>query len=441
LASPEATEIRRRHAAWCLALAEEAAAHFLRADELAWFDRVEGEFDNIRAAVAWMVEQDDAEAQLRLASALWRFLRVRGHMGEGRRWLEHGLATGTAVPPALRSRALFTATLLAYHQNDYPRAVALVEELLALSQEIGNEEDAAWSRLLLGICAMDLGNAQAAEPLLEEATTALRERGMHSWLVAGLSYLGLAANRLGQRERAVALAEEAIALQRQGPERGMVTPAFQAFPLETLAAVAQDAGDHQRAVELYRQSIAIWEETEDTWHIADCLTGLADIAGARRQPRLAASLLGAAEALRETLGSSLRPRFRDVHERALAAARAGLGDEALAAAWAEGRAMPLAEAIATAARVKETIAIAGQAAAAPMPRDRRLLAAGAPAGLTPRELEVLRLIAEGLPDREIAARMFVSHRTVTSHVTNILNKLGVASRSAAVAQAVRHGLA
>ncbi|HUG61182.1 MAG TPA: response regulator transcription factor, partial [Methylomirabilota bacterium] len=230
------------------------------------------------------------------------------------------------------------------------------------------------------------------------------------------------------------------ALQEDGPENPRVTRGFQAFPIETLAMVAHDAGDHARAAGLYRQSIALWEKSEDTWHIADCLTSLAEIAGVERLPGVGARLLGAAEALREMLGVSLRPRYRHAHERALAAAQAGLDPDAFAAAWSEGRSLSLAEIAAVAAQMEKTIVAGSDGAAESMSPDHRPGAAGARAGLTPRELEVLDLIAQGLPDREIAAKLFISHRTVTSHVGSILTKLGVASRSAAVAYAVRHGL-
>jgi non-specific serine/threonine protein kinase len=430
-ASGGARRARDRHAAHFVALAGQADPKFLGADEWMWLDRLEAELGNFRVAIAWAAERDDCETELRLATALWRFLRVRGHMTEGRRWLEHGLARGEEVEPALRSRALWVAGLLAYHQNDYDCSSALHWQALALSRQLRDTGSAGLALGLLGAAALDRGRYHEAIPLLEEAVPAVRDAGQHRWLMAFLGFLGEAAYRLGDRDRAAAVAEEAIALGQDDQDdsgAAKVGEPLLAIPLETLAALARDAGDSRRAAELYRQSIDVWRTPGDTWHIADCFTSLADVAGTWRQPALAARLLGAAERLREELGASLRPRFRETHERAVAAARGALDHEAFAAAWAGGRAM----------RLEEAIAAASGVAVPTTPGIPSPPAAGG--GLTPREREVLRLIAEGHSDREIAAALFISPKTAGNHVTSILAKLGVSSRAAAVARAYRDGL-
>ena len=146
----------------------------------------------------------------------------------------------------------------------------------------------------------------------------------------------------------------------------------------------------------------------------------------------AARLLGAAEAQRDALGNIAALPERASYERAAATARGVLGEAAFAAAWAAGRALPLDEAIAEARRIGE--------AAASAPDRAENAAASASDILTPRERDVLRLLVEGRTDREIAAALFISHRTVMRHVSGILAKLGADNRTAASNLAVRRGL-
>lgn len=148
------------------------------------------------------------------------------------------------------------------------------------------------------------------------------------------------------------------------------------------------------------------------------------------QAEQAARFFGAAEALRERHGLALVPVERPRLERAMAPARARLTRAAFAAAFAAGRALPLEEAIA------EALAVADTVAAASPPTD-----AAAALGLTRREREVLRLLAEGRSDREIAEMLFISPKTAGVHVSHVLGKLGVPSRTAAADHALRHGLA
>lgn len=160
---------------------------------------------------------------------------------------------------------------------------------------------------------------------------------------------------------------------------------------------------------------------------AQSLEGLASAAAGLSHHERSARLLGAAMALRERIGSPLPPPRQDRHDRTIAAAHDGLSDDAFETAHAEGRSWPLEQAIAYAL---EPFEIPG------------LESAAAPAGrLTPREMEVLRLLVEGRSNQEIADALFISPHTAISHVANIMNKLGVDSRTAAAAWAIRQGIA
>jgi non-specific serine/threonine protein kinase len=190
-----------------------------------------------------------------------------------------------------------------------------------------------------------------------------------------------------------------------------------------LAEVAREQGDLARATAYQRQSLRLAWEYGEMRLIVEALEAAARTAVVADRGLAAARLFAAAERCRDLTGIGRWTSFaRTSYERAVAAARAALGEAAFAAAWAAGRALPLERAVAEALDV-------GAAPAGPPPGP-----------LSPREAEVLRLLASGLPDREIAAALFVSVRTVEAHVARIFGKLGVRTRAAATAAAIAAGL-
>jgi len=165
--------------------------------------------------------------------------------------------------------------------------------------------------------------------------------------------------------------------------------------------------------------------------VAGALAGVANVEAARGRPQRAARLDGAVAALREELGATVTPWERPAYERQVATVRATLSPEAFETAWEAGRTLPLEQAVAE--------ALADLSPAGTLPSAGPSLTDAA--GLSARETEVLRLLVEGLSDREVAATLHLSPRTVGGHVTHLLGKLGVDSRTAAVTVALRHGLA
>lgn len=185
------------------------------------------------------------------------------------------------------------------------------------------------------------------------------------------------------------------------------------------------------ATTAYGEALDHAEAVGGWWIVADALSGFAGIAVSRGQAEQAARLLGTVDALCTAAGRPLVPHHLQ-QKRALADTRAALDAPAFAAAWAHGRACPPAQAIA------EARALAAGASSADEAGGRTRTS---PACLTPREQEVLRLLVAGRSNREIAAALFITHRTAMTHVTNILAKLDVGSRTEAATWAVRHGLA
>jgi DNA-binding CsgD family transcriptional regulator len=239
-----------------------------------------------------------------------------------------------------------------------------------------------------------------------------------------LGELGDTRNLMGDAAGAVSLLDEALELNRQIGYSWAI-----AATLGERAHTARLLGDLTLAARLFAESIAAAEEIGVARIVMGAIAGLAGVALARGQPERAVRLLGAVEAARETSGVG-RISHAPYAERIAADARAGLGEPAFAAAWKQGQAVSFEDAR------TDALALASSAGEQPPPIDSD--ASGF--GLTPRELDVLRLVVEGRSDREIGETLFIGTRTVQTHVANLFAKLGVNTRAEAAAVAVRRGL-
>jgi non-specific serine/threonine protein kinase len=439
--SGEAEQVRERHAAWYLALAEEAEPESKGTPQEAWLERLGREHGNFRAALSWALDREDAQSEeraglgLRLAVALarGRFWNAYG-LSEGRRWLERGLARSSPSPTSVRAKALSEVGWIATYQGDYQQAVALLEESMALFKELGDKPGVATSLVHLGNMALHGGDHERLRTLSQEAEALRRELADRQALAFLLWFSGIAAAvDEGDHARAVTLLEESLALNRElGDLRGT------AMSLTWLGITALVQGEPERAAALYEEDMRVLQGLRDKTGIAYGLLGMAGVAALRGQPARAARLWGAAEALREAIGQPLS-HFDRSHPgyEGLLAARSRLNDEA---AWevarAEGRAMTIEQAI--------DYALGAEDVSPPSPAQQEGASAAPkapPAGLSGREAEVLKLVAAGLTNAQVAQRLFLSPRTVGSHLTSIYGKLGVSSRGAAVRFAFEHGLA
>ena len=427
-ASAETAAARDAHAAYFLALAEAAEPRLHGPEQLAWLERLETEHDNLRAALAWTLERGENETALRLTGALGEFWRVRGHLSEGRSWLDRALASGTADGGgAPRAKALQEAGTLAWCQGEYGAAAALLEESLARWRTLEDSREIASTLAFLADAVGDRGEADRATALYEEALSLFRRLADERGIAMVANNLGVEAQLHGDLDRAETLFAEALALDRKHGNQGRAN-----LRLANLADVALLRDRVVEAATLYRESLAgAWALGHKTICLIG-LVGLARTAAATGHPRRAARLLGAAEAYGEAIGAPVQVEERDGLERALALAREALGEEGLAAELAVGRALSPEHA------VTEALATTAEPEAAPPPPP------SAPADrfrLTQREREVLTLLAQRLTNKEIAEALFVSARTVQTHTISIFTKLGVDNRRDAAALAVRHGLA
>ena len=329
-------ELRRRYSAHFLELAELAKPELRGPSSSVWLDRLEAEHDNVRAVLAEALENGRADPALRLGGAMWQFWYTRGYWSEGGRWLDSALAAGAENDPQMRVDALVGAGMLALWQGDLERASAVADQRLALAAEPDSG-----TYLFAGLVADGRGNQDRAEQLYEESARLARDQGDSALLGMAVNNLGTVAVSRGEYERALVLFEESLAIGREQRNQDRLARAFMNLGMTTLML-----GDVRRARALLRDSLVAAREIGLTEGFIGGFVGLG-AAYAREDPARAARLIGRADLLCEEAGF---PRQLEDPDRTQTEAelRAQLGENAYAAAYAEGRALPLEDALALA---------------------------------------------------------------------------------------------
>jgi predicted ATPase/DNA-binding CsgD family transcriptional regulator len=430
-ASGELEAARRAHANLYLAIAQTAEPHLAGPQQTLWLGRLEREHNNLRAALRWARESKDEtaiEVGLLMSAALGRFWTLRGHLAEGSDQLTGLLALFGASQAALkkaRALALNAAGLLAIRRSDYAGANHLLEASLALWREQGDESWRSEALALdsLGWVASAFGQFERARELYEASLSLHRERGTMQDTEAAdaLAHLGMAAFFDGDQARARPLLEESLSIKRTlGEKWGM------GFALFHLGGIAISQGRYAEAYAHLTEGLTICAELNDRLLRTFLLEALAWLAFAwpeKKDPARAAQITGAAEALRGTIVAPRPPQWRMLLDRILAEVKTALGVEAFAREVAAGKRLTLDEAVAAFERPTATS-----------------FRVSSPLTLSPRELEVLQLVAAGLTDAQVAQKLVVSVRTVNAHLQSIYNKLGVNSRTTAIRAATEHKL-
>ncbi len=459
--------IARAHATHMLGLATRAIPEYYGPDQRSWLDRIDAEGANVNAALTWSITHEP-EMALELGSALWRFWEIRGRLAEGHDWLARALASPHPTSSRLRSNALNNLGNLTYRLGDYSRAQALYEESLALSRDHGDHRDIADTLNNLGLVASARGDYGGARRFFGESLALHRDESIPERLSRSL--LNLAEMEIDTGNGAVAwpLLVEALDLRtRRGDERGIAYVRFNlgrsllatgdiaaghqelsrslggfrnageqiglADTLLELGSLAVDQGDPATALPLLRESLAVRTELGDIRGLLAIVDVVGGLAARRDRADRAGRLLAISDAHRERLGIPRTVIAARAHAHVTGRiARTGrvAGSDPASAARVASLDDALAEASAE-------LATAGPISTGP------LAARGTASGnrrLSARETEVLGLIARGLTDQAIADELSLSRRTVTTHVANILTKLGQPSRAAAVALAVQDGL-
>ena len=505
---------RDAHATFYVGLAAEAAGWLRRAEQVIWLDRLETEYDNIRAVFTWLRERGMVEQAAALAESLSDFWFIRGHHAEAGRQAEALLALPELTARTTgRAHALKIAASAIHVLGDPDRALLLYDEALSIFRERGDKAGIAWVLTMMTCPLTHTGQIERAATEGQEGIALYRELCDASKLACALNNRGVLFYGLAEWAQAAALYEESLAISRSLGDRWHVS-----VPLGNLGRLALDTwpeteesltrasaliaeamqlhrelgnkqglpwgfldlgvlrrrqGDLAQATALFEDGLTVARDTGDT-EIAALLVfelgvtarwqgdqrravrllresldlalthslaimkygsvdQLAYLARERGQVEQAARLLSAADQFLVTSGIKRTGFEQAEHERESTKIRSKLGDATFTTAWDEGRSLQLDALLAELTEFEAAILDESQ------PFDEHAVST-APFGLTPREEEVLRLVTAGHSDREIADTLSISTRTASNHVSHILAKLDVTTRTAAVGRAIREGL-
>ena len=337
----EEAVVRTRHRAWCVTFAEQADPELRGPRQRVWLERLEMEYDNLRGALAWGQEDPGgAEATLRMTGALHWFWWMHGNWSEARGWCEEALSRQNDAPRVVLPKAYESATHYAWRLSDHKRAKMLGEEGLAIARDLGDKRNSAYLLVHLGVAAFRQMSYGEAGKLYEEAVSLARKLG-DKWLVSIiLNQQGMLAGIQGNLGLATALDEEALVLMREVGDIATIS-----YALRCLGSVMLQRGEYQRASRVFTESLRLSCDTGFRWIILESLVGLASVSSAHGKDDRAARLFARAEVLGEAIGFRRSPTGQADYDRWLASTKNRLGEAAFAAAWAEGRAMTLEQAI------------------------------------------------------------------------------------------------
>jgi predicted ATPase/DNA-binding CsgD family transcriptional regulator len=458
---------RAVHRDYYLALAETAAPHLVAADQAVWLDRLDAELGNLRAAVTFSLAQADPEPGLRLAASLREFWLARGHAAEGadalRALLDAPAARGTSLSRAL---ALAAAARLLIETDGYAIADDYCQEALAIARAAGDDylvadllHERAW-------VLVRLGRPGAALALIESGLGVARRLGAPRPIACLLSVRASATNAQRDHAGAARDAAEALRLFRQAGDRLQAGRLLGNLGYYEVSAgdldaarrhlaesldIARALGNRLSALQgtvnrglaeylggspgvaaaLFAESLDLARRVGMKRLTAYALIGLAMTRRrGRADPAWSARLHGAADQALADLGHTLQPLEARLAELDRQRLREAMGTEAFDAEYAAGRALDPAQ---VGGELEQTSAAAGLPPRVAVPGEDVSV-------LTPRERDVLKLVAQGLSNADIARRLVLSEHTVHRHLANILRKLDLSSRAAAAAWGVRAGL-
>jgi DNA-binding CsgD family transcriptional regulator len=391
----EVGAILKQFTAFYVALAEEAAPELTGPNQIVWLRKLEGEHDNLRAALNWCLTSDaDMEVGLRLTSALRLYWEIRGHISEGREWL-----TGVLEQTDLNSHSLEFAKAsnaagrLAWLQSDSTAARAYYEEGLRLHQELGDYEGVAIALNGVAHLALDRQENELARVLFQESLEIGEKLQDKRRTASALQGLGVVARNQANHKLAYSIFKQSLECSRLlGDEIGI------ASILGSMGEVAQNEGDYNTARSLYEETLQIARNLEHKWFIAAALLNLGGVVQHQGDYQQATALFTESLTLFKELGI-----------------RWGI-TECLAKL--------------------ETMSYQSKDHGSKLSIHRLAPPTRHPNDLTRREVEVLHLLAEGLTNDQIAERLFLSRNTVHAHLHSIYGKLDVNTRGAAIRFAI-----
>jgi predicted ATPase/DNA-binding CsgD family transcriptional regulator len=466
----ESEQLRDRHLALFLSRAEEASPKLGEAYQQLWLNWLESERDNLRAALVWSLEDGGVsrrvESGLRIASALVRFWEIRGSVQEGMAWFERLFAqTDERISPVVRVNALVFASFLAMLIGDAQASLTYSHEAVEVAEGMSGESNPALTFALTGLAsgARASGDYHAAFTIGERVIQLLRDSSGDSfYLGMGLLGQGDVAIQLGYYDTARERLDESLSLAQFDGDSFRI-----AHTLNTLGDLARceqnyteaqkdyekgaallrelgaehdlasilcnlghtylHLGDVEYAQTFFRESMAIHQVQQNRTGMTECLIGIAGTAVNAGEPSAGARLLAFASANSGEPTASVWLATRMEADRYLELAQSSLSEAEFKVAQAAGRAMSLEQAVDFAQNLLSRLKI-------------ELSIEEAPDSLTRREREVVKLLAHGKSNGEIAIELVLSKRTVETHVSKVLSKLGLSTRAQVMRWAIEHGL-
>ncbi|HEX2696271.1 MAG TPA: adenylate/guanylate cyclase domain-containing protein [Anaerolineales bacterium] len=386
----ESEEARNAHLDFFFQFTEAAAPKVEWLLDLVWVTRLEAEHDNFRAALEWGLEKN-IEAVLRMVWNLSNYWWLRGHEAEGRQWATMALAKADALPvsdgetgsrlTSLRAHAYQALAMVTYSQGDNAHAMLASERAAALADQLGDKRLLALALSFEIFARLFVADTKDTEEIAQKALDAARESGDQYALGISLAMVG---RRLavidGNNQRGQKYFEEAMTILQQSGNRwgytmtllgsamtekynGNYAEARRIFmacdPLfremgdrhrmnmikSELGHIDRYEGNYQKAKDAYKETIVEWKRIGHRAAIAHQLECFAGIAKVEEQGGRAARLFGAAEALREKIDIPMTAMEKIEYDREIADLKAGMEEKVFIAAWAEGRAMSVDQAV------------------------------------------------------------------------------------------------
>jgi len=416
--SQDKVNVQNKHLEYFVRFADEGDRKIKGTEQMVWFEKLEDEYNNLHAALKWALESENREAGLRLSTSLVYFWFVHGHIAENVVWLEKFLDQKQNVPPTLKAWALMNyGVMLRASTRDYDKSMLLHEKSLRLFRELGDRRGIAFTLNMMGVIGLQKNEPVKTEKLLAESLALQRELGDPWGIAFTMQNFPPLALQKNDPKMAKEYAEETVLwFERAGDQRGV------ARSLEDFAEIAQLEGNPAYAVELMAKSLPKLISLGDRGAIADVLENLIISFAALRKYKMGALLIGAIEALHEEMGTSYNSAEYKNYPEAVAKIQKNLSESNYNQARSKGRGMPL----------EEIVDYVMGETNPPVTKFEITAEEEIWFQLTAREHDVMRLLAEGHSNLEIAQKLFLSEKTIRNHISNIYRKLQVTSRGEAI---------